>query len=96
MAVAGLCAAVVEMVADGLLLFGRAQRFAAFVLVAMHLFIRIVLGPLGHNYNREVWPWNVMMMGLLALLYFRAEPACVWWSFATPRSETSFRAGSPA
>ena len=83
-AVAGLCAAVVEMVAGGLLLFGRAQRFAAFVLVGMHLFILIVLGPLGHNYNRVVWPWNVMMMGLLALLYFRAEPACVRWSFATP------------
>ena len=83
-AVAGLCAAVVEMVAGGLLLFGKGRRCAAIVLIGMHLFILIVLGPFGHNHNRMVWPWNVMMMGLLALLYFRAAPACVQWSFATP------------
>lgn len=83
-AVTGLCAAVFEMIAGGLLLIGKARRFAAVVLMCMHLFILIVIGPLGHNYNRMVWPWNVMMIGLLALLYFRATPACAWWSFSNP------------
>ncbi len=37
--------------------------------IAMHLSILGLLGPLGHNWNTVVWPWNVVMILLLLVLF---------------------------
>lgn len=64
-----IIAAVTETVAGLLLFFRRTRRPAAIVLIAMHLFILLVLGPLGRVTNHAVWPWNIAMIATLWLLF---------------------------
>jgi uncharacterized membrane protein YphA (DoxX/SURF4 family) len=67
----GYLAGIVELVAGVGLLFSRVQKTAAIVLILMHLFILVLLGPLGLRYNKIVWPWNVAMILYLYILFFR-------------------------
>ncbi len=56
-----------------LLLFSKKYRsFAAVVLIVTHLFIMVMLGPVGLNFNPVVWPWNGVMIVLLYLLFFNS------------------------
>jgi hypothetical protein len=58
----------------GLGLLYRPMRFIAIPLViVMHVFILLMLGPLGKSYNYVVWPWNITMI-LLNLLLFANVP----------------------
>lgn len=58
----------------GIALFIRPIRKAAVIAVLlMHLFILFVVGPLGHNYNPVVWPWNVAMMCFVMVLFYNNE-----------------------
>lgn len=55
-----------------------AFRPAAFYCgIAMHVFILLVLGPVGHRFNVVIWPWNLAMIVFLFILFFRRteEPA---------------------
>ncbi len=55
-----------------LLLFSKKRfRFGVIGLTAMHLFILLCLGPLGHNWNHAVWPWNVVMIWSLWTFFDR-------------------------
>lgn len=51
------------------LAFARTRRLAAGCLIAMHVALLLLLGPLGLNINRSVWPWNVTNIILLAVLF---------------------------
>jgi len=68
-------AALVVPIAEvgmALALLARPLRRAAVLgLILMHLFILTALGPLGHNSNTVVWPWNVAMMALVTILFWR-------------------------
>jgi methylamine utilization protein MauE len=37
--------------------------------IIMHIFILYSFGPLGLNWNSVVWPWNVVMIALILLLF---------------------------
>jgi hypothetical protein len=39
------------------------------LVISMHVFILLMLGPAGNSYNYVVWPWNIVMI-LLNLLLF--------------------------
>lgn len=54
-----------------LLLSEKRRRIGVVGLIAMHLFILLSLGPLGHNWNQAVWPWNIVMIVALWLLLRR-------------------------
>ena len=41
------------------------------ILVGMHLFILLLFGPLGFNRNELIWPWNILMILLLVLLFYK-------------------------
>ena len=41
--------------------------------MAMHVFNLIWLGPLGLQYNKVVWPWNVAMIILLWMIFIKKE-----------------------
>jgi hypothetical protein len=41
--------------------------------LGMHVFILFSIGPLGHDWNTIVWPWNVAMMAFVVILFWRAE-----------------------
>lgn len=50
-----------------------ARRPALVTAVALHLTAVLLLGPLGHNYNWVVWPWNLAMISLLWASFGRGE-----------------------
>ena len=43
------------------LLTRRWRRISLLTAVAMHIFILLMFGPLGHNWNDVVWPWTAAM-----------------------------------
>lgn len=54
----------------GLGLLIKPFRFIAIpLIVVMHVFILLMLGPAGRSFNYVVWPWNLVMIGLCLLLY---------------------------
>ena len=53
------------------LLVPRMRDAACALAILMHLSLLYVLGPLGQDYNRVVWPWNVVMIALDLVLFFR-------------------------
>jgi len=50
------------------------RKAAVIILVIFHLFILYILGPLGHNWNTVVWPWNVLMPLVAIGLFFSTLP----------------------
>lgn len=55
------------------LLTERVKKFAALGLIATHIIILYVLGPLGLNYNVSVWPWNISQMALLICCFLNRD-----------------------
>jgi hypothetical protein len=53
------------------LLFRKTMKWTALLLIGMHIFVLIFLGPLGLNYNVIVWPWNFQLIILLWLLFIK-------------------------
>jgi hypothetical protein len=54
----------------GILLLVRQARFIIVpVVILMHVLILIMLGPTGKAYNSVVWPWNIIMIVLVLLLF---------------------------
>jgi len=64
---------VIECLAGICLLFTKTKKIAAVTLIAMHLIILIVIGPLGIHYNKIVWPWNAAMIFYLYLIFIKGE-----------------------
>jgi hypothetical protein len=62
---------LVECGSGVMLAFRRTRNSAVICLILMHLAILSWLGPWGTNWNYVVWPWNVLMIGLLILLFWR-------------------------
>ncbi len=54
----------------GVFLLIKPIRFIAVpLIIIMHLFILFLLGPTGKDYNFVVWPWNIIMIVLVLLLF---------------------------
>jgi hypothetical protein len=51
------------------LLIPKTRSNFKFIAVFFHVFIMLVLSPLGHNWNTLVLPWNVAMIGLIFLCF---------------------------
>lgn len=60
-------------VAIGLGLLVRPLRKPAIIgAILMHAFILFTIGPLGHDWNLVVWPWNVAMVAFVLILFWQA------------------------
>jgi hypothetical protein len=66
-----LLAAILECALGIGLLFRRLRTAALFGAMAMHVFILMLLGPLGRRFNVVIWPWNLAMIAFLLILFFR-------------------------
>ena len=55
------------------LLVPRLRNAAVIAAVATHLVVLGLLGPLAHGTNAVIWPWNVAMAALVALLFWNAR-----------------------
>lgn len=51
----------------------RCRRWAIGLAIAFHAAVLLCLGPLGHNYNVVVWPWNMAMVALVWALFSGAN-----------------------
>lgn len=88
-----IIAAIIETTGGLLLFFRRTRRPAAIALIGMHLFILVMLGPLGRVTNHAVWPWNIAMIATLWLLFVSRNAPDValaerlfrgaWWKSVT-------------
>ncbi len=71
----GITTAPIVEIGIGLGLWAPRLRKPAIIAVfAVHLAALLFLGPLGHNYNWVVWPWNLAMIGLVCALFVGAAP----------------------
>jgi len=65
---AGLLLPIAELfLGFGLLIFEN-KRWVAKALIIMHISILLWLGPTGLNINYSIWPWNLCMITIHALL----------------------------
>lgn len=60
-----------EILAGGGLLFSKTRKQEAWLLIVMHAFILVFLGPFGLKYNMVIWPWNAAMIAYLFLLFIK-------------------------
>ena len=60
---------LVEMLAGFSLVIPRLQKTAAVLIIFIHVFILLLLGPLGLNINAVVWPWNIFLALTLYFLF---------------------------
>lgn len=51
------------------LLFRQLRFIAVPMVVLMHVFILLMLGPFGKSYNYVIWPWNFAMIAINLLLF---------------------------
>ncbi|MBW3570560.1 MAG: HTTM domain-containing protein [Gemmatimonadetes bacterium] len=79
-----VASALLELGFGVLLAFPRFRRVGVVGLTLMHLFILLMIGPLGTGWNRVVWPWNVAAIAALWLLF---------WPRATGPRLAAFLAG---
>jgi len=52
------------------LFFKKTRIYAILGATILHCMILFTLGPLGHNYAPSIWPWNVVMILLVYLLFW--------------------------
>jgi hypothetical protein len=53
------------------LLTRRFRNAAVLLTFALHAFILFTIGPLGHDFNTVVWPWNVAALSATVLLFWK-------------------------
>ncbi len=86
----GYAMAALEALLGAALLYAPTRRTAAWTAIGMHLWIILVLSPVGLDWNRVVIPWNAVLMGTLLLLILedreRTRPpwALVLWMLGSP------------
>jgi hypothetical protein len=58
----------------GLLVLVKPLRYIVVpLIILMHVFILIMLGPTGKSINMVVWPWNIIMIVLVLLLFANVQ-----------------------
>lgn len=58
----GILSACTEATGGLLLLNQKSRKAGALILLAMHFIILVCIGPLGHNMNFAVYPWNFALI----------------------------------
>ena len=53
------------------LMFKKSRKLSVIGGLGMHVFILAMIGPWGEDWNSVVYPWNIVMMALLLLLFWR-------------------------
>ena len=64
---------MIEMLAGIGLLLDKTRKLSVWILISMHVIILLMLGPIGLNINKVVWPWNLLMLLLLYLLFYKGS-----------------------
>ncbi|MEO5890227.1 MAG: hypothetical protein ABIQ31_08240 [Ferruginibacter sp.] len=84
---AGYILPVIESFSGIGLLFLRTRKIAAIMLISMHLFILLLVGPFGLHYEKIVWPWNMAMIFFHRILYIKNSQVSLQSSFLNNRNK---------
>jgi hypothetical protein len=66
----------------------RYRRPMLGAVMVVHGAALLFLGPLGHDWNRVIWPWNLAMVALVIVLFPSTPPARLATSFRQLREST--------
>jgi hypothetical protein len=80
---AGYLIGLVEMLSAIGLIFKPLKKISAILLILMHCFNLLVLGPFGINYNIIIWPWNIAMIAYLYVLLVATPRTAFCWKHLT-------------
>lgn len=80
-----------EVLIGVLLLVPRARAAGVIAAGAMHAGILLALGPLGRNENAVVWPWNLAMLAMVALVCWPGGRIAAAWPSPPRRGQTDDR-----
>ena len=81
---AGYIIPAIEIGSAIAMVFVKSMKRAAILLIGMHLFLLIFMGPTGINYNVVVWPWNLIMIYLLYVLFIQNKIVLQLPTFVVP------------
>lgn len=73
---------LLEITAGVLLMIPRFRKAAAWIIISMHIFILILLGPAGLNINAVVWSWNIFLAITVYVLFFQKTENALRLSFS--------------
>ncbi len=76
---------LIEMALGIGLFFRRSIVYAACFGTIMHAGLLFVLGPLGRNWGAGVWPWNLGLLVLLAIVALKLRNSSAPWRPLKPR-----------
>lgn len=65
----GYLLGAIELLGGLGLLFVKTQLKSAMILILMHFFVLLLLGPFGFRGYRVLWPWNISMILFLCFLF---------------------------
>jgi uncharacterized membrane protein YphA (DoxX/SURF4 family) len=71
----GWVAASIEVSIGLCLLTRRFRKIGMINGIIMHTFILFSFGPWGRDWNSVVWPWNIIMIALIVLLFSKCDAA---------------------
>jgi hypothetical protein len=69
----------VEMILGISLFVPYVRNWAVMGITGLHLLILYLLGPWGHNINSVVWPWNIILIALVWVAFFKAKNFNYWY-----------------
>ncbi len=72
------------------LFFSRTRPIAVLLGISLHIIILIILSPIGYNWNHVVWPWNICMIVLLYLLFYKNQESIINSLFEIFRTNLMF------
>jgi hypothetical protein len=55
------------------LLFPTTRKLGLYLSLVIHVFIFGAIGPWGHNWEHNVWPWNLAMVLFVFILYWKSK-----------------------
>jgi hypothetical protein len=74
----GYMAPFIESILGFLLFFKLTRNWACIGIVFMHIVLLACLGPLGSNWNMSIWPWNIGMILIVCVLFYKSDWKIEW------------------
>ncbi len=69
-----------------LLLFAPTRTVGIVMVLLSHFMVLSCVGPSGMNWNKVIWPWNVEMVVLVVLLFWKSSSWIKWSDILVPRT----------
>lgn len=87
----GLMLSVIEIAIGIGILFFRPKKYFALLAILMHLIIALIFGPTGLNHNIIIFPWNLAMIMLVGVMFYkRTESGFDLMFFRSKRNIVTF------